>query len=159
MIFFRFLITPVSFTQISISRLQIYGLCFLNPALRQCTLSYIPKTCEKVKVMTLQVRLFLSPIIEQELFQVVPSCRTKYKCQCCPYIETSQLICTANQLTGFYMRATLARNVLRSNIFRSSFFQIQYIQIYYFDLLLRYYHFYIQLLFGPINLSSNKLQV
>ena len=24
----------------------------------------------------------------------------------CPHIETSQLICTANQLTGFYMRAT-----------------------------------------------------
>ena len=29
-------------------------------------------------------------------------------CQGCPHIETSQLICTANQLTGFYMRATLA---------------------------------------------------
>ena len=29
------------------------------------------------------------------------------KCQCCPHIETSLLICTANQLTGFYMRATL----------------------------------------------------
>ena len=26
----------------------------------------------------------------------------------CPHIETSQLICHANQLTGFYMRATLA---------------------------------------------------
>ena len=34
------------------------------------------------------------------------------KCQCCPRIETSQLICTANQLTGFYMRATLALNRL-----------------------------------------------
>ena len=34
------------------------------------------------------------------------------KCQCCPHIETSQLICTANQLTGFYMRATLALNGL-----------------------------------------------
>ena len=30
------------------------------------------------------------------------------KCQCSPHIETSQMICTANQLTGFYMRATLA---------------------------------------------------
>ena len=29
-------------------------------------------------------------------------------CQCCPQIETSQLICFANQWTGFYMRATLA---------------------------------------------------
>ena len=34
------------------------------------------------------------------------------KCQCCPHIETSQLICTANQLTGFCMRATLALNGL-----------------------------------------------
>ena len=30
------------------------------------------------------------------------------KCQCCPQIETSQLICRENQLTGFYMRATRA---------------------------------------------------
>ena len=33
--------------------------------------------------------------------------------QCCPHIETSQLIFTANQLTGFYMRATLALNGLK----------------------------------------------
>ena len=32
------------------------------------------------------------------------------KCQCCPHTETTQLICTANQLTGFYMRVTLALN-------------------------------------------------
>ena len=38
------------------------------------------------------------------------------KCQCCPHVETSQLICKANQLTGFYMRATLALNGL-SDIF------------------------------------------
>ena len=38
------------------------------------------------------------------------------KCQCCPHIETSQLICTANQLTGFYMRATLAFNELISSV-------------------------------------------
>ena len=37
------------------------------------------------------------------------------KCQCCRHIETSQLICIANQLTGFYMRATSALNGL-SNI-------------------------------------------
>ena len=29
-----------------------------------------------------------------------------------PYIETSQFVCTANQLAGFYMRATLALNEL-----------------------------------------------
>ena len=34
------------------------------------------------------------------------------KCQCCPHAETSQLIYTTNQLTGFYMRATLAFNGL-----------------------------------------------
>ena len=46
--------------------------------------------------------------------------------QCCPHIETSQLICTANQLTGFYMRATLALNGLKAffkiNIVTSSLF-------------------------------------
>ena len=30
----------------------------------------------------------------------------------CPHIETSQLICKANQLTGFYMRATQSFNGL-----------------------------------------------
>ena len=40
------------------------------------------------------------------------TCQKLYpiKCQCCPHIETSQLICTANQFTGFYMRATLTFN-------------------------------------------------
>ena len=37
------------------------------------------------------------------------------KCQCCPHIEKCQLICTSNQLTGFYMRATLARNGLTTS--------------------------------------------
>ena len=37
------------------------------------------------------------------------------KCQCRPHIGTSQLICTANQLTGFYMRETLAPNGLISS--------------------------------------------
>ena len=32
--------------------------------------------------------------------------------ECWSHIETSQLICTVNQLTGFYMRATLALNGL-----------------------------------------------
>ena len=35
------------------------------------------------------------------------------ECQCCPRTETSQLICCANHLTGFYMRATLAFNGLK----------------------------------------------
>ena len=34
------------------------------------------------------------------------------KYQCCPHIEISQLICTVNQLTGFYMWTTLAFNGL-----------------------------------------------
>ena len=34
------------------------------------------------------------------------------KCQCFPHIETSLLICTTNQLTGFYMKAILAFNGL-----------------------------------------------
>ena len=35
-------------------------------------------------------------------------------CWCCPYIETSQLICRANQLTGFYMTVTVVFNELTS---------------------------------------------
>ena len=45
------------------------------------------------------------------------------KHQCCLHIETSQLICIANQLTGFDMRATLVFNGLtfvRSEIIRKS---------------------------------------
>ena len=38
------------------------------------------------------------------------------KCQYYPHIETSQLICKANQLTDFYMRTTLACNGLNSKI-------------------------------------------
>ena len=44
-----------------------------------------------------------------------PSCRKTaepIKCQCCPHIETSQLICFADQLTGFNMRTTLELNGL-----------------------------------------------
>ena len=37
------------------------------------------------------------------------------------YIETSQSICTANQLTGFYMRATLALNWLSETVSRTQF--------------------------------------
>ena len=44
-------------------------------------------------------------------FNTLPS-----KCQCYPHVETSQLICCANQLTGFYMRATLTLNGLMSRV-------------------------------------------
>ena len=36
-----------------------------------------------------------------------------------PHIETSQLICTANQLTGFYLRATVALNGLMTQLYFS----------------------------------------
>ena len=39
------------------------------------------------------------------------------KCKRCPHTETSQLICHANQLTAFYLRATLALNGLIYNLF------------------------------------------
>ena len=35
----------------------------------------------------------------------------------CPHIETSQLVCTTNQLTGCYMKATLAFNGLSDCFF------------------------------------------
>ena len=65
--------------------------CFLWPKLLECLLLakyliYVAGTLSK----------FISPI----------------KWQCCPHAETSQLIFCANQLTGFYMRATLELNGL-----------------------------------------------
>ena len=39
------------------------------------------------------------------------------KRQSCHHIETSQLSCKANQLTGFYMMATLAFNELKWNFY------------------------------------------
>ena len=46
-------------------------------------------------------------------------CFKPIKFRCCPPIETSQLICCANQLTGFHMRAILALNGLNSSNIRS----------------------------------------
>ena len=37
-----------------------------------------------------------------------------FYCQCCLHIETNQLLCCANQLTGFYRKATVAINGLIS---------------------------------------------
>ena len=37
----------------------------------------------------------------------------RIKCQRCNHIETSQLICNANRLTGFYMMASLTFNELK----------------------------------------------
>ena len=43
------------------------------------------------------------------------TCTQPIKCQCYPHIETSQLICIVNQLTGFFMRETLALNGLNKS--------------------------------------------
>ena len=42
----------------------------------------------------------------------VTNCLNAFKFQCCHHIESSQLIWCANQLTGFYTRATLEFNGL-----------------------------------------------
>ena len=49
------------------------------------------------------------------------------KRQSCHPIETSQIICIANQLTGFYMMATLAFNELVAvfrDIFNNSLYEL-----------------------------------
>ena len=48
-------------------------------------------------------------------FQKILRTYLAIKYQCCPHIETSQLICPPNQLTGFYIRATLALNGLMND--------------------------------------------
>ena len=42
------------------------------------------------------------------------------KCHCCPYIETNQLICSANRLTGIYIRATLALSGLNKRFWNTT---------------------------------------
>ena len=56
-----------------------------------------------------EIRTIFKSIESKSQYQADPQ---TIKCQFCPHIETSQLICIANQLTGFYMRATLALNEL-----------------------------------------------
>ena len=51
------------------------------------------------------------------------------KCQCCPHIKTSQLICTATQLACFYMRATLAFDGLNTEV-HSKLSQISKIKLF-----------------------------
>ena len=58
-------------------------------------------------------------------FQFFRWCGKSIKCQCCPYIETSQLIWCANQLTFFYMRTTLALNGISRNTKVLDSFSIQ----------------------------------
>ena len=73
------------------------------------------------------VRLFCHFALEINLIEkrcnLIGQEHLPIKCQGCPDIETSQLICRAHQLTGFYMRATLARNGLNSEKINHQFFQ------------------------------------
>ena len=67
------------------------------------------EVCDYLKsCITSKVRDFLKSLHRKWSFPL-----THFKCQCCPHIETNQLICTANQLTGFYMRTELALNGLK----------------------------------------------
>ena len=43
---------------------------------------------------------------------IIVELKLPIKCQSFPHIETSLLICTTNQLTGFYMKAILVFNGL-----------------------------------------------
>ena len=60
--------------------------------------------------LTLQYRIrsnFTSNLLSTPFLFTKP-----LKCQFRPHVEPSQLICFANQLTGFYMRATPGLNGL-----------------------------------------------
>ena len=67
----------------------------------------------KIKFLFLMLAYYIPSVMEKESFPWISLC--PINCQCCPHMETSQVICTANQLTGVYMRATLAINGLKSN--------------------------------------------
>ena len=51
-----------------------------------------------------------------KLAQVILLLRELIKSRICHHIETSQLICWANQLTGFYMMTTITFNELTTSI-------------------------------------------
>ena len=56
-------------------------------------------------------------VIDQgHVLPLISSTFERIKCQCCTHIETIQLICCANQLTGFYMNATLVFNGLTDSL-------------------------------------------
>ena len=57
-------------------------------------------------------QLFGDKVIERFLLTSHTEHSNLIKRQSCNHIETSQLVCSANQLTGFYMMATLAFNEL-----------------------------------------------
>ena len=57
-------------------------------------------------------QIWLVPLLVHILFKV-PIKYKLIKRQNCHHIQISQLICSANQLTGFYMMTTLAFNELR----------------------------------------------
>ena len=59
-------------------------------------------------------KLFLRGHLHLQILTEFERSNEPIKCHCCADIETSQLICYANQLTRFYMRATLALNGLNS---------------------------------------------
>ena len=79
---------------------------------------------EIIKVKNKNIRIILSEVLLNSAFIIhqilnwkvaygvlVLDSLPKYqpiKYQCCPQIETSQLICTSNPLTGFYIRLSLA---------------------------------------------------
>ena len=76
-----------------------------------------------LEIASQEPKLFLIFILRYQLLSYFVSWESNgsdklycpINCECCPHIETSQMIFCANQLTGFYMRATLAINGL--NIF------------------------------------------
>ena len=55
-------------------------------------------------------------MIKREKYNFVAPLSIVLPSQYCPHIETNQLICCVNQLTGFYMRATLAFNTFRKTL-------------------------------------------
>ena len=74
-----------------------------------------------VKIIWMVVQIFLingrcSLSSFWKVLQISPKLTNAYcliKCKCCPHTETSQLIYSVNQLTGFYLKVTLAFNGLK----------------------------------------------
>ena len=71
------------------------------------------KNQEKSKCPACKVNTLKADISPSFVFQTLLSLLNPLSASIALIIETSQLICSENQLTDFYMRATLALNVLK----------------------------------------------
>ena len=109
-LYISFLLFVLFVWSIVLCYLGIVFFTFVDASLHVCSSNVKFLNVNMFLYLTLQYRIrskFTSNLLNTPFLFTKP-----IKCQFCPHVETSQLICFANQLTGFYMKATLGLNGL-----------------------------------------------